>query len=190
MIFNQRPDEVPTALTSCSLWRPALAALLFMLHVPALTLADGGTLRLSRRCEAYLVSLLTSPSLLSVGNADFSVLIQDAQSQTPLSDVPVNIFVYPVGKPEQRIGGLATTEAATNKLFRAITLPLSEEGRWKVEVLIDTSGRSSRLDTEVEVVPATLRGAAFGMWIAWPLLPIALFAFHQVLVWRSKRLAD
>jgi hypothetical protein len=155
-----------------------------LLLVPGLTRADGGTIRFSRQTGGYRITLFTLPTSLRAGVVDFSVLVQSADSAQPLLDVPVTVHVYPENHRQQRRGGQATTAAATNKLFQAIPLELSEPGRWHVEVVV---GADSRVETVLEIGPPMPAWLDLGLWIGWPALAILLFAVHQYLVRAATR---
>jgi hypothetical protein len=146
---------------------------------PCLAHADGGTMRFSKQAGKYRITLFTSPASLHAGVVDFSVLVQTADSDRPLLDIPVMVHVYPDHDPERRSGGPATTAAATNKLFHAIALDLSESGRWHVEVAV---GESRLLTTVLEVGPPMPAWIDLALWIGWPAIAILFFAFHQYLV--------
>jgi hypothetical protein len=147
-----------------------------------LSWADGGTLRFSKLSGGYRITLFTSPTSLRAGLVDFSALVQSADSETPLLDVPVTIRVYRDGEQRWRRGGAATTAAATNKLFRAIQLELTEPGLWHVEVEVHSPGRSALVNTELEVEPPLPSWIDLGVWIGWPAGAILLFAIHLCLV--------
>jgi len=146
--------------------------------------ADGGTVRFSKQSGGYRITLFTLPTSLRAGVVDFSVLVQSLDSAQPLLDVPVTVHVYPENHPEQRRGGQATTAAATNKLFHAIPLELSEPGRWHVEVVV---AADSWVETILEVGPPMPAWLDLGLCIGWPALAIPLFALHQYLVRRATR---
>jgi hypothetical protein len=162
-------------------------AMFALLLCPAIARADGGTLRFSKQTGDYRVTLFTSPTSLRAGPVDFSVLVQSADSGTPLLDIPVTVHVYPEAEPRRRIGGPATAAAATNKLFRAIQLELSQPGRWHVEVAVGSPESPSRARAEIEVGPPLPSWIDLGLWIGWPAAAIVLFAIHQYLVQRDIR---
>jgi hypothetical protein len=164
-----------------------LAVLVFW---PAMVRADGGTLRFSKRCGDYRITLFTAPPTLSVGPVDFSVLVQSIESETPLLDLPVTVHVYPEGKPQQRLGGTATSEAATNKLFWAIPLDLPEPGRWQVEVAVDSPQGIVRAEGDLEIGPAVGSWSELTSWIIWPAGVVLLFVVHQFLGQMSRQLVD
>lgn len=160
--------------------------LVVLLLGPAMARADGGTLRFSQQSGAYRITLFTAPTSLRAGPVDFSVLVQSLDSKVPLLDVPVTIHVFPEAQPQRRSGGLATSAAATNKLFRAIQLELSEPGQWHVEVAVGSPERSARVEAELDVGPPPPPWIDLGIWIGWPAVAILLFAMHQCLVRRDQ----
>src|SRR5713226_8801439 len=92
-------------------------AVLFLF--PALATADGGTVRLSDQKGNYRITVFTAPTPLRAGPVDISVLVQDASTGEPASDVHVTIEAAWRGPPGVAIRHPATTEAATNKLYYA-----------------------------------------------------------------------
>jgi hypothetical protein len=155
------------------------SGIVLLLLFPGLTRADGGTMRFSKQAGNYRITLFTSPTFLRAGMVDFSVLVQLADSDQPVLDVPVTVHVYPENDPQRRQGGLATTAAATNKLFQAILLELPEPGRWHVEVAV---GEATSVETALEIGPPMPAWLDLGLWIGWPALAILLFALHQYFV--------
>jgi hypothetical protein len=180
-----RPDTVHRGffltLSPCHL------VTLSLLLCPAIVRADGGTLRFSKQCDGYRITLFTAPTSLRAGPVDFSVLVQLADSDSPLPDLPVTVHVYPASEPQRRVGGPATTASATNKLFRAIQLDLPEPGRWHVEVVVHDPERPFQVDTELQVGPPPPSWIKLGIWIGWPAAAILLFAIHQCLVQRELK---
>ncbi len=156
------------------------------LFCPAAARADGGTLRISKVCDGYRITLFTSPTAPRAGQIDFSVLVQSTDSDAPLFDVPVTVQAYPDGEPQHRIGGPATTAVATNKLFRACLLNLSEPGHWHVEVEVGPPQHLAIAATDMEVGPPLPSWLALGVWIGWPSGAIMLFVMHQYLVRHSR----
>jgi hypothetical protein len=167
-------------------WLVACLGLAVLVQVPVGALADGGTLRFSKPCGHYRITLFTAPAPLRAGPVDFSILVQATDSESPVLDIPVTVYVYPESDPQRRLSGPVTTMAATNKLFRAIQLDLSEPGRWHVEVELETPEGAARVDTDLEVGPALPAWIDLVLWISWPAVAIVLFGIHQVLVRRRK----
>jgi hypothetical protein len=158
-----------------------------LLLCPAMICADGGTLRFSKECHGYRITLFTFPTSLRAGMVDFSVLVQTAHSEMPLLDLPVTIHVYPHSDPQRKSGGLATNDMATNKLFQAIQLELSQAGWWHVEVVFDSPKGPMRVETDLEVGPPLPSWIDLGFWICWPAGAILLFAIHQCFLATQQR---
>ena len=92
-------------------------------------------MRLSGKKGGYQITVFTAPTPFRAGPVDISVLVQDASTGDPLTQVRVTVRMT---KP----GGLAleypaTTEAATNKLFHAAQFELPEPGRWEMQVQVE-----------------------------------------------------
>jgi hypothetical protein len=80
----------------------------------------------------------------------------------------------------------ATTEAATNKLFRAAQFELPEPGRWEVQVQVEGLHELVVVGCEVEATEPLPRWREMWPWISWPALTIVLFGIHHVLVRRRS----
>jgi hypothetical protein len=103
-----------------------------------------------------------------------------------VNDVHVVVRVAPVDRLEGALTESATTDAATNKLFRSAMFDLPTPGRWKVDISIEgpTGPAHARFDIEAgEPMP---RWLAIWPWIGWPAIAIALFGIHQFLVYRKS----
>jgi hypothetical protein len=147
--------------------------------------ADGGTVRVSERVGPYRVSAFTSPVPLRAGPVDVSVLVQDADTGRPIPDVTVTVGVAPRERPKDAVTHSATTEAATNKLFRDALFDLPEVGTW--DVVIEVSGphgpATTRFAVEVsEPLPAI---PDLAVWIGWPAVVVGIFVLHRLLVQRK-----
>ena len=154
----------------------------FILQPSSLLLADGGTVRLSERQGNYQITVLTSPTPLRAGPIDISVLVQNADTHELVLDGQVTIKAIPRGHPAGAMSQVATTEAATNKLFRAAEFELREPGWWDVEVSIDGPLGNEHAQFEMEAAPPLPKWLALWPWFSWPALAIALFGVHQLLV--------
>ena len=58
---------------------------------PARLFADGGTIQLRKEAGALLITVFTSPSPLSAGPADISVLLQKRNGLDPVLDADVSM---------------------------------------------------------------------------------------------------
>jgi hypothetical protein len=76
----------------------------------------------------------------------------------------------------------ATTEAATNRLFRAALFDLPESGSWDMEITIAGPHGPAVLQGPVEAEEPLPRWLELWPWFAWPALVIALFGVHRAVV--------
>jgi hypothetical protein len=146
--------------------------------------ADGGSLRLSGKAGGYRITVFTAPTPFRAGAVDISTLVQDAATGDPVPNVPVTIRMSRVGGPVLEYP--ATTEAATNKLFRAALFELPEPGRWEIQVRVEGLNGVAVIDGELEAAAALPRWPELWPWIAWPAPVIALFCIHQGLARRRS----
>jgi hypothetical protein len=150
--------------------------------------ADGGTLRLSQTRDGYHIAVFTSPTPLRAGTVDVSVFLQDAKSGQPVLDVPIQVTAFPMGRPEQAVNGLATSELATNKLFRSAYLELPEAGVWHIDVQILRDEQPIEVGFDVELAGPPPPWLDLVLWLSWPLVVILLYVIHVMRVrGRSRR---
>src|SRR6516162_8126595 len=121
-----------------------------LITLPAPALADGGTLRMSEEKGNYQIAIFTSPTPLRAGPVDISVLVQNAATHEPVSDVQIVVKAARRDRRGAAIHRPATFEAATNKLFQAVALNLNEPGWWQVEVGLDGPLGEARVALDIE----------------------------------------
>jgi hypothetical protein len=161
--------------------------ILVLFALPRPALADGGALRLSEERGNYQIAIFTSPTPLRAGPVDISVLVQNAATHEPVSDVQIVVKAARRDRRGAAIHRPATFEAATNKLFQAVALNLNEPGWWQVEVGLDGPLGEARVALDIEAEKPLPRFLAMWPWLTWPALPILLFGAHQFLVSRPAR---
>jgi hypothetical protein len=147
--------------------------------------ADGGLLRLSAKSGSYQISVFTLPTPLRAGAVDISMLVQDASTGNPLTDVQVTVRLTQSGKPT--LAYPATSATATNKLFHSAQFTLPEPGRWTLEVRVQGSRGPAVVRSELEAAEPLPKWHALWPWIGWPVLVIALFSIHVALEHRNCR---
>jgi hypothetical protein len=160
-----------------------------ILHPSTLARADGGTLRLQERAGNYQVAVFTCPTPFRAGPVDISVLVQDARSGETLSEAQVTMRLT-ARASRCVVECPANTEAASNKLFHAAVFQLPEPGWWDAEVAVDGPRGSARVRFALQADEALPRWATLSPWFAWPLLAVALFGIHQVLVRRKATIRN
>jgi hypothetical protein len=149
--------------------------------------ADGGMVRFSeRRGDRLLITVFTTPTPFRAGPVDVSVLVQDADTGRPLSDVPIVVYAHSIQNTPRKIAAPATTQAASNKLMCAAALDLTEPGWWHVEIVVNGFEQEPPIAFDVEVAEALPPWLHMGPWICWPLVAIGVFAVHQLLVYRRR----
>jgi hypothetical protein len=151
----------------------------------AVVRADGGVPRLSERVGGYRVSVFTSPTPIRAGPVDISVLVQDADSGELVPGARVTVRAVPRDHPEAAVSHPATSEAATNKLYRAAVFELPEPGWWDMDVTVEGGRGPAHVRFAVEAADPLPRWWALAPWVGWPALAVALFSLHQVLVRRK-----
>jgi hypothetical protein len=153
-------------------------------HAPAN--ADGGSLRFSGVKGGYRISVFTAPTPLRAGTVDFSALVQDVSTGEPAVQVQVIFRLSRSGRLPLEYP--ATTEAATNKLFRAVQFELPEPGRWDMQVSVVGSQGSVVLGCEVEAAERLPRWPEMWPWIAWPVPVVAIFLINALSCSRERSL--
>jgi hypothetical protein len=160
--------------------------LLLLLALVALSetqaLGDGGAVRTIERVGGMQVSVFTSPAVLVPGEADVSVLVQDAKTMAAISNVDIEVTLTPRGRPYAVQRVRATAETATNKLFQASHVTL-EAGSYDLVVDVRVGEQKVEVGCKVEVGAPPTKAAAFWPWFSWPLVPILVFAVDQ---WRKR----
>jgi len=147
------------------------------------TFADGGSMRLSQEKGGYRISVFSAPTPFRAGPVDLSVLIQDASTGDPMTQVQVTLRMT-------KSGGLAleypaTAATATNKLLHAAQFELPEPGRWALEVQVQGSHGPAVVGVELEAAEPLPRWREMWLWISWPALAIVLFIMNKLI--RSGR---
>jgi hypothetical protein len=171
-----------------------------ILQFPSSLFGDGGSLRLSQQSGDLQISVFTSPAVLRCGAMDVSVLMQDAVTGKVRADVPAMVRLTRIddrngAQPTDALEQLATTAAATNKLFRAATFDVPRSGNWRCSVSLnsDSLGATENddhgepLGFELAVGPPAPAWLELAPWIGWPFALIVLFLIHQRLASRARR---
>jgi hypothetical protein len=142
--------------------------------------ADGGVVRAIERDGALRISVFTSPNPLVAGPVDISVLVQDGATGVPVDQVQIEIAITPRSRMYGAVTLAATSEAATNKLFRACLVEL-EAGSYDVLVTCDAGANRGEVRFALEVGAAPARLTTLWPWFTWPVVPVVLFGLHEFL---------
>jgi hypothetical protein len=149
-------------------------------------LADGGALVLRNQSGPLIISVFSSPTPLTAGPADLSVLVQDASNHMAILDALVMLRLHPAGGGNE-INVIATHAQATNKLLYAyrVIFPSDSSGDWRLTVRVETTTASAETEGTLRAAPPTPAVVAYWPYFALVPLMIALFALNQWL--KSKR---
>jgi hypothetical protein len=176
-------EETTLARNARALLRLALVPAL-LLAPSSLLRADGGAVRLSQRAGGYQIAVFTSPTPFRAGPVDVSVLVQDAATGECVPEARVTVRLTAPG--DGRVLEVpATTEAATNKLFRAAEFRLPEPGQWDVAVAVEGPHGPALVRFGVQADEPPPRWLDLWPWFGWPAAAVALFGVHRVLVRRK-----
>lgn len=156
----------------------------------AKALADGGQVRVTERIGDYQIVVFTSPNPLRVGPVDVSVFVQDTVTGEVVLDGDVFVEATRRDGPRPAIRAAATSEHATNKLFRAAVIVLPAAGVWHVcvECLAPPGNRRFEVGFSMEASPPLPRWLSVWPWFSWPIIVALLFIGHRVLVTRRQLL--
>lgn len=148
--------------------------------------ADGGRLQVSRVVGPWRASVFTSPTPLTVGECDVSVLVENIRTQAIEQNVQI-IVAAERDDIELIVAQPASHALATNKLLQAARLRLPSDGEWRFTVTIEQDDHHAQLDFRALVSAERAAWIDLAPWIVWPFAVMALFSWHQVLVTRSAK---
>lgn len=156
---------------------------------PARLVADGGTIQLRKEAGALLITVFASPSPLSAGPADISVLLQKRNGLDPVldADVAMRLRTDAPNTEIPEIHARPTRQQAQNKLLYAAPVTFSESGKWRLAVTIFHDGVRTNATGTIDVAPAPEKALSYWSYIAFPPLTIALFVVRERLISRKAR---
>jgi hypothetical protein len=153
---------------------------------PARLFADGGTVQLRKEAGALLITVFTSPSPLSAGTADISLLLQNRNGLKPVLDANVSMRLRPDAS-DTEIQARPTRQQAQNKLLYAAPVTFSKSGKWRLALTIFRNGERTDATGTIDVAPAPQKALSYWSYIAFPPLMIALFVVRERLISRKAR---
>src|SRR5258708_32074532 len=134
---------------------PALAIL-----AQAVAWADGGTLLLRSEVGDLVISVFASPSPLSVGPIDISLLLQNRDGLEPVLDANVSL-VLRADDSGIEFQARPTREQARNKLLYAAPVMLSKQGKCQIAVTVMRNGKETDAVGILEVAPVHARASSY-----------------------------
>jgi len=152
----------------------------------ATVFADGGSIQMRQEAGDLVITVFTSPTPLSVGPADISLLLQKRDGLEPVLDADVSLLlVYPGSNIELHVH--PTREQARNKLLYAAPMMLSKAGKWGISVTVARKGKALIAAGTLEVAPPTDRTLSLAGFLAFPPIMIGLFVVRERLLRRASR---
>jgi hypothetical protein len=163
------------------------------LFIPALLILaqatawpDGGAVLLRRDTGDIVITVFTSPSPLSVGPVDISVLLQNRKGLEPVLDANVFVFLHENASGVE-FKAHPTREQARNKLLYAAPVMFSQPGQWRMAVPVVRSGRQTGAGGKLEVAPDHNQVVSYAGYIAFPPIMIVLFVVRERLIRRRSK---
>ena len=166
--------------------RPLLIPALMIL-AQAAAWADGGTVQLRQEAGDLVITVFTSPSPLSVGPADISLLLQNRDGLEPVLDAKVSLVLRAEDSGIE-LQAQPTREKARNKLLYAAPVTLFKPGKWRMAFVVVRNQEETDGVGSLEVAAAPDKAASYAAFIAFPPVMIGLFIVRQWLIrQRSQR---
>jgi hypothetical protein len=138
------------------------------------------------RQGGYRISVFASPDPLRAGPIDISVLLQDAETGQPITNVPINVSLKPSGRRGPTIRAVATNDAATNKLLSAALVELPTPGSWDIEISRLAEHGADPVRFTIDAGEQSAAWTGVWPWFSWPAGVVILFGIHRRLVARRK----
>jgi hypothetical protein len=154
-----------------------------MILAQATALADGGTVQLRAEVGELVITVFTSPSPLTVGPTDISLLLQNHDSLEPVLNADVTLLLRSVASLAE-IDARPSRSRAQNKLLYAAPVTLPESGKWNLTLVILRNGRRTEATGTIHAAPASATAASYSSLLVLPPLMILLFAIRERLIRR------
>jgi hypothetical protein len=149
--------------------------------------ADGGTVQMRKEAGALLITVFTSPTPLSAGPADISVLVQNRDGLAPVLDARVSVLLRREGSSTE-IRAHATREQAQNKLLYAALVTVPESGKWQLSVTTLHNAFRTEIGGEIRVTQGHELAGSYWGYLAFPPVMIAVFVIREWLIRRRPNL--
>ncbi len=156
----------------------------FLALVPV-AFADGGHLLTHQASGPFLITLFSAPDPLSVGDADFSVLIQDRATEKVLLDAAIDMqFRSPTGQV-QTVHLLRNPTG--DKLLESVSVSLQPAGTWGTEIDVQRGAEHASCGASFQVEPGSSRRSTIIVLMVLPLIVIGLFLVQRAYHGRVSR---
>ena len=157
-----------------------------MILAQATAWPDGGTVQLRQEAGDLVITVFTSPSPLSVGPVDISLLLQNRDGLDPVLDARISLALR-TDNAGIELQARPTREQARNKLLYAAPVTFSKPGKWHIVVTVLKNCNETDTAGILEVAPAPDMAASYAGYIAFPPVVIGLFMVRQSLIRRRSQ---
>jgi hypothetical protein len=151
-------------------------------------MADGGAVQLRQEAGGLVITVFSSPTPLSVGPADISLLLQKKDGLDPVLDASVSLLFRE--DASTRFEARPLQANARNKLLYATPVTFTKPGKWQMAATISHSGVDTEAAAVLDVAPAPASASAYAGYIVFPLTMTVLFAIREVLIRRSAQAVE
>lgn len=151
-----------------------------MLLCAVVARADGGQLQMRRQAGPFVVSLFSNPGALAIGDADLSVLVEQASSGRVLPHADVVLQLTPTDPPGgPPVVARLTRSSAGNRLLSDAVVSLPHAGRWRATLRIRDGDAAAETAMDLTVAPHSARRATIWFFALAPVLALAIFLWMQ-----------
>jgi hypothetical protein len=154
-----------------------LCRLMVFIALANMAHADGGHVRFQQVCGSFNVTLFTAPEPLTIGDADFSVMLQDRSTQQVVFDASIDVLLRSPGGETKAIH--LRRKPSGNRLLESAAVSLRTEGLWTATVIIHRGFDQASCTTSFNVERGSSRKAIVIFFLIIPLAGIALFLIQQ-----------
>jgi hypothetical protein len=144
-----------------------------------------GAVQLHQEAGPFVITVFTSPSPLSVGPADISLLLQNRDRLDPVLDANVHVVLRDDASNIE-IQAHPTRAPGRDKLLYAAPVMFVSPGRWRMAVIIERNGKTAETEGILDVARAPAK-VSYAGYIAFPPVTIVLFAIRGRLIRRRSR---
>lgn len=134
----------------------------------------------------FVVSLFTTPESLGVGQADFSVMVEEQGGSNVLLNADVVITLTSEDRSEPIVARLSHAHA-TNRLLQDAVIQLPHAGRWRAVIQVNEAGRHASTATDLTVGDHSARLGTVWVFALLPVCAIGLFAWVQLAKAAARR---
>ena len=148
--------------------------------------ADGGMVQMRQETGDLIITVFTSPTPLSVGPVDLSLLLQNRNGLDPVLDAIVSLALVHADSNIE-FHASPSREQARNKLLYAAPVIFSRPGKWRMSVTVRRKEKEVVAAGTLDVAPSFGRELSLAGFLAFPPVMIVLFVLRERLLRRRSR---